>query len=240
MNTTHGVPRSVVLSGMRGRSAKDNLPLWIRQSSGVEQWAAALNADWIGDAIPTRGELARYDLLIANLRVDRLSRLLALATSRPRSQKWVTLIEGDAMRLLDPRETLLRLLDASDLVITINQKTLRYFQSLTQTRCKNIGIPYPVELVRSLAVPYEARERSVLICPRSNRMPSTIVAEALGLPVRVFVKRLSRQFKNVPAMLRHASLAKDLFVKQYSKARPSHLVTLETSLEHFWKTAATW
>jgi hypothetical protein len=211
------------------------IPDWVSKSNGVENWAATLQSDWHELRHLTTAKVARYDLVLANLNSADVPGLCQLAESRTAHQKWVSLIEGDACDYLEPTNAMSRLLNASDLVITINERTVRYFQSITPTKCANIGIPYPVDYVKSLASPIGERVPGAFVCPRSNRKPSIAVAEALGLPVRVYIKHLSRQLKNVPAMLKHRSTAKDLFAQLYAKTAPSHVSLVERSQTEFWR-----
>jgi hypothetical protein len=227
--------RSVLLQGRGDRGGFGQLPARLEYANGVEQWAHALQSDWMQCSSATLPKLAWYGLVVANLNFSEWEPLLRLAEGRPASQKWVSVIEGDALCYLEPNQTLRRLLNSSDLVLTINRRTHDYFASLTETKCSAIGIPYPVDFVRGLATPVEGRKPGILVCPRANAGPSMKVAESLGLPIHVYVKHLSRQLKNIPLMLKHGATDRNLYRNLYEQQNPDHVAKTEGTLPEFWK-----
>ncbi len=232
-------PRSVLISGTTGRGSAGNLPDWVKVTSDVEHWAVALGSDWFGNHLPTAQQLREYDLVVANLNPTRIHTLLRLASGRRANQKWAVIVEGDGLAYLDPSSGLLQMLDIADLVITINECTVAYFQSLTNTPVENIGVPYPLEHVRSLATPLASRKTTVLVCPRDDKQPSMQVAEALGLPLKVYFRRFSFKPRNATKILRHRTTRKDLHAHLHREQNPHHEAHLEKPMPSFWPEAGT-
>jgi len=182
--------------------------------------------------------IAKYDLVISNLNGHFLSQLLQLAKKRASHVRWVALIEGDARDYLNPSEDLLRLFDAVDLIAAINEWSVPILAELTSTPVAWVGIPYPVDYVRNLAVAVDCREPVCLVCPAQLKLPSYVVAKATGLRIRTYAKKSSRNFRNLPLFFRHRRFSVDLF-KQYWQVRlPDAEIRLEVSLEEFWRTEA--
>jgi hypothetical protein len=205
------------------------------RTSGIEQWSAALASDWIECSPRLKSQLPKYNLVLANLNFENISCLLRLSECRPPRQKWVSIIEGDGLRYLDPSSDLISLLGSSDLVITINQKTLPYFQALTLTPCSNIGVPYPVAYVKSFATPIDGRESYAFVCPSKGSSPSRIVAERLGIPTKIHAKRLPRNLRSIGMLIKHRTADRNVLANIEARKNPNLRVTSTRELQEFWK-----
>lgn len=173
-------PRVAVSGWKSGRWSAAGKTLDESLCTGVQSWVYAFGGDYIGHRDISRRDLDRYDILIANTNKP-FSPLVQLAQDRPASLKWVSLIEGNAGDYCVPQEHLRALLDASDLVDTINRHSLPLFRRLTTSRVEQIGMPYPVEGVRKLATPIEKRQRRAFLCTQlSRRWNEHLVARELG------------------------------------------------------------
>ena len=213
-----------------------------RLTTTVDAWACALKANWLGsDApMPTKAELAGYDLVIADLIPHLLPKFVALLADRPASVRWVTLIEGSGEDYLDLLPHVQTILDSSDLIATINRRTTGYFQALTKTPAVWTGIPFPREEVAALRTAPEAMREESLVCPRRYRQPSFAVAEALGLPVRAYFPKVSRTLSNLPIYWKHRYFARDLHAHFWQRAagKTPRVACLERSTADFYKEAS--
>jgi hypothetical protein len=201
--------RVVLLSSNRGRwSAKGQNHT---TENGVEAWVYAFEGDYIGYDEVTPKDIQQYDLVIANtnhIGINYLPKILSLAEARPKSVKWVSLIEGSATDYLKPMPFIRRVLDASDFVNVINRHTLSFFQALTSTPCEYIGIPYPIDTIIKLRVPIEKRLRRAFICPMlPKRWNDYLVAKNLGVEFYGYERRISRKLSTIKeTWLLHRSL----------------------------------
>lgn len=174
-------PRVAVSGWKSGRWSAAGKTLDESLCTGVQSWVYAFGGDYIGHRDISRRDLDSYDLLIVNTNKP-FSPLVRLAQDRPASLKWVSLIEGNADDYCVPQEHLKFLLDASDLVNTINRHSLPLFRRLTTSRVEQIGMPYPVEGVRKFATPIEKRKRRAFLCTQlSRRWNEHLVARELGV-----------------------------------------------------------
>jgi hypothetical protein len=161
--------------------------------NACETWVFAFDGDYLNTGLAKPSDLEGYDIIIANSEHIHLEKLLRLSESRPKSCKWVTLIEGDAFDFVKPRPFVKTLLDSSDLVNCINKYTEDYFQSLTTAPVRFIGFPYPAEQMRSFAVPFEERKREIFLSPMLlNRWLEYFCARQLNVPMYGYEKRLTR------------------------------------------------
>ncbi len=231
--------RTLVIGGNAGRWSAADPDTNQTLSNGVEAWVFALRGDYIGNAVPTSQTIAAYDLIIANLNPPSIPGLAALAEQRPDHVRWVSLIEGCGKDYLYPTPELRRVLDASDLVAALNERTLGYLRHLTKARTEWIGLPFPVQEVRTLVTPVEQRRDEILICPRRQFEPSILVANALGLPISTYLGIVSRKPKNLPLFLKHRYFESDLKLHLW-KEQPSPIPRIprsEKGLKETWQDA---
>lgn len=209
-------------------------------TNGIEAWVNALQGDYYGGRhAPKRHEMAPYDLVIANLNPWLIPEYVPLAENRPSGQQWVTLLEGAGEDYLDPTPGLLRVLNASDLVATINRRVTAYIRTLCRSRVEWIGIPYPVAEIEALATPAKARREQVLVCPRRYRAPSFMVAEALELPTVAYFVKVSRKLSNLPLFFKHRYYGRDLLAHLWlnESHTTARIALLERELPDFWREA---
>lgn len=201
---TAAEPRVLLTGEKDGRWAANGKTVDELLVTGVMSWVYAFNGDYVGHRQLTPQDLQRYDLVIANLNRP-LAPLLRLAQARPASLRWVSLVEGPAHEYFGPEPDLKALLDASDLVNVINRHSLPLFQALTRRPVAYIGIPYPVDGVRQLRVPIEARRRRVFLCAHLTRQWNEyLVGRTLDLPCYGYAVRRppSRGLSRLKALVR--------------------------------------
>lgn len=206
-------------------------------TTSVESWVVPLRADWFGATLPTPRELERYDVVLANLNPILLPSYCTLLRRRPPGQLWCGIVEGCGLEYLDPTRELLEVANACDLIANINQFTTEYLRRITSTRVEWVGFPYNDAPVRALSTPPEEQRREVLVCPRQQRMPSLVVAEALGLPVRAYFRKLSRSGRHLPLYWRHHYFHRDLQARLWAAATAPtpRIAGAECDLPTFWK-----
>ncbi len=205
----------------------------------TEGWAYALKGRFHGAKLPPLEELWSYDLIMANLDVALIPRFAEIIENRPAEVKWVSTIEGCGTDYYNPSPDLLKVMNASDLVATINRHTTGYLRSLSPTRTEWIGIPFPAEEVAAFATPPEQRRDEALICPRRNYNPSIMVAHALGLPISTYLGKVSRKPRNLPLFWKHRYFGADLNLRQWEQA-PSpvpRISRIERGLTATWQEA---
>ena len=225
------------MGGNPGRWNYTNPDPPYRIANGVEAWAIALKGDWIGRKMPTSAEIEDYDLVIANLNPANIPSYLQLIRRKPAKQRWVALIEGCGFDYLDASPPLRELMNLCNLVANINLHTTAYLQHLTTTPVEWIGIPYPIQQVKEFETSPDLHRNEVLICPRQQRTPSFLVAEALGVPVRAYFQKVSRTPKNLKLYLEEGYFGKDLRVKRWLEEKNSTLKIgeLERDMPTFWR-----
>lgn len=230
--------RTLVVSLYEERWRYDDKPY--RLTDCTEGWAYALKGEFYGSkTIPPATELAKYDLIVGNLDKALISQYARVIERRPAHQKWVSLIEGCGTDFLHPSSDLLYVLNASDLVATINTHTTGYLRSLSKTRTEWVGVPFPIEEIRAFATPVAQRRNEVLICPRKTYHPSVMVAHGLGLPTTLFLSKVSRQFRNIPLFWKHRRYNTDLnlYLWEREPSPVKHNARLEVKLQEIWKIA---
>ena len=231
--------RALILGGTRGQWNFASPPSDHRLTNGVEGWTFALQGDYLNGSLLSKEHLTQYDLIVANLNPVHFSHYLPLVENRPANVRWVSLIEGGGEDYFDVSPTLQRILDASDLIAVINQRTTGYFRAMTKAKVAWIGIPFPYETLQTFATPPEQRRREVLVCPRKQRYPSLVAAEALGLPISAFLENTPHTVKNVGLFLRRGSWRKD-FPAQAWTAQQNCVPRIgypECDLPDFWRIA---
>lgn len=228
-------PRTLVLGANPGRWNFKDANASFRDGNGIEAWAYALQGDYWGSPLArVAPEIREYELVIANLHPAVRKRYPRLQDQLRPDGKWVSLIEGDADAYHDQPAYLREILDRSDLVATINETTNPLFRSLTNSRVEFVGIPYPVEAMRSRRVPQAARRAEALLCPRQDRQPSIEVATASGLTVRAYAPKVSRKLSNLPRFLKAGHFARDLEVRRLAEQLPrGSIVEFEKDFEPF-------
>jgi hypothetical protein len=193
-------PKVLVLSGESGRWTASDRKRDADVMNGVEAWVFAFDGDYIHSAEATVEDISRYDIVIANLNpeAEMIANVEKLSAARPKSVKWVTLMEGSGLDYIYPRPQVREIFDNSDLVNCINVHSLELLRRMTKTRVEYIGIPYPVDGIAKLAVPFDKRRREALITPfLLKRWNDFFVARELGIEYYGFEKTIRRTFKNV-------------------------------------------
>jgi hypothetical protein len=203
--------RAIVLSALNENRKHTDLPY--KLTNCTDGWIYALRGEHRGRWAPTPQELEQYDLVIGNLDRRMIPLFAEIIHKRPTHVKWVSHIEGCATDYLSPSPALLHVLDSSDLVLNINRATTGYIRSLSTTRTEWIGVPLPYEQIAEYATPPDLRRDEVLICPRNDSNPSIMAANALGLPIVMYLNSVSRKLRNVPLFLKHRYYGKDLLQK---------------------------
>ncbi len=229
-------PRALMLNEFPGRWNHASPPPAFKHSSGADAWIVALQGDYWGGRPPVPADLREYDLVVANLFPTFIEAYAELAEHRPPHIKWASLIEGPGEWYLDELPGLRRALDASDLVMTINRNTTDFFRSVTRARVENVGIPYPVDFMRSLRTPVEERRKEVLVCPRSNRVASIEAARRTGLTIRAHAPKVSRTPKNLPRFLKAGEISRGLDLRRVAAQLPEgSIVNFNTPGEPYFR-----
>ena len=196
-------PRVLLLGGNRGRwSAKDRI--WDAVTmNGIEAWIFAFGGDYIEGAKTRIADIKGYDIIIANYNFSKAKHFQTLAENRDPSTKWVTLIEGDALDYLKPQPSMREVMDASDLIGSINKHSDSFFKKFSTARAEYIGIPYPAEGIRALATPKKDRRKEIFLAPMMlKRWLEYFAAKDLGIPLYGYEKRLSRTRRTILRTLR--------------------------------------
>lgn len=195
-------PKVLLIGGNRGRwTWKERLhdaPF----DNGIEAWVHATKGTHVDHASVTLDDVNRHDIVICNtnglFKPKEAMRYIRLAEQRRTGVLWVSLLEGDMRDYMRPHDLVRRAFDASDLVNCINRHATDAIQCLTSTPVKYIGIPYPVEGVRSLATPIAERLRRVYVCAfLMKRWNDAIVARQLGIPVDGYHVRMHRRLSEL-------------------------------------------
>lgn len=228
----------VLIGGDRGTWSAQHADAPHRHTNGIYAWVHAFGGRYVGPPFSNFAALQENELVIANLEPTLLREFRRLATSRPKGVQWVSLIEGSAERYFEPMSDLAEILDASDLVMTVNARTEAFFQAMTTTPVKTIGIPYPVEHLQSIRQPYD-KNGAVLVCPMSLDEPSLLVASALDRKIIAFAPKLSRKAKNVKRFIASRSTSSSLLIDEKSNRYGQNSeIFAQTSVEQFWEIAS--
>jgi hypothetical protein len=181
--------------------------------NGIEAWVFALQGDYKRGTDLMPDDLDRYDLAVVNMNFGYLPHYRqALATGRQRRAKLVGLFEGDLAQLEKQWKEWGEVADCCDLIISINDFGTSFLQALTSTPVSYIGIPFPVDGIRSLTVPIEERHREIFLCASPlTRSNDYVAAQRLGLPMLAYEKSFSRRWREV---MQHRSLDKMRYIKR--------------------------
>ncbi len=200
MNSKH--PRVLVVGGNSGEWSAEQKPQEARYVNGVEAWVYATNGRYASHQRFHSSQFDNVDIVIVNLNQiadpGRLKHMRYLAENRPSRVQWVTLLEGDMRDYLKPREHLRELFAASTMVNCINRHATAFIQELSSAPVHMIGIPYPVDGVRSQMTPINQRELRAQICPFVlQRWSEYHVARKLNIPISGMERRLTRKARRL-------------------------------------------
>jgi hypothetical protein len=208
----------LVIGGDEGSWNHETKPENKSYITGIEAWVYALNADYKYSLKTTSKDIEKYDIIIYNSNLFALKHCLKLCQSKTKGQFWITIIEGSASDYLAPNHAFIELLNYSDLVNVINEKSLEFFRGLTETKAEYIGIPYPIDNIKKYTVPYEKRNKKIFLCSNPlDRCNDFIVAQKSGLNSYCFEKLISRKIRNIPIFIKNRTLDKQFYLKKASK-----------------------
>ncbi len=235
-NTT---PCTLVVGGNPGRWSAHDRAHEAAHVSGIEAWVYALDGDYSSHDELRQSDIDSHELVILNTnRIEQpthLKKLLGMMQKRSANTKVVCLLEGDMRDYLRPREYLRELFDSVDLINCINVHATEAIQLLTHTPVHYIGIPYPVEGVKSLRVQTQQRERRIHVCPFVlSRWTEVHLGQVLRLPMSGYEQQLSRRLRNVSSNYRkHGTLLnKGVLLQRASRMYPRH--NLEVHAERWF------
>jgi hypothetical protein len=206
-------PNILVLGGNRGswnwKERQGDEPTM----NGIEAWTFALRGSYKAGVELTAGDFEEYDLIVANLNFGYLPYYQQILSKRRNHRtKVVGLFEGEVLQLETGWKQWSAVADLCDLVIAINGFSVSLLASLTQSPVHFIGIPYPVDGVRKLAIPPEERESEVFLCASPLTRPYDYLASrSLGVPMYAYERTFSRRLREV---IRHRSLDKMRYIQR--------------------------
>lgn len=204
--------------------------------NGVESWVFALRGKYKHASMLQAKDLEENDLIILNLDYSLLTHYLTvLSKTTSRRAKVVGLYEASLDRVHPYRTLWSQVADCCNLVIAINQFGLDYLSTLTSTPVSLIGLPYPVDGMRSLAVSVEERERAVLLCGwLLDRSTDYDAVKDLGLPLVGYERTFKRTFRR--ALQRRAADRKRWVLRAEEVYNDSNLsVHLQTGLTEYFQ-----
>ena len=170
--------------------------------NGIESWVYALRGRYKHASMLQAKDVQENDLVILNLDYPLLTHYHSvLSQDSVRRAKVIGLYEGSLDRVNPYRMVWSQVADSCDLVVAINGYGLDYLRSLTSTRVELIGLPYPVDGMRELAVPLEQRKQSLLLCGwLLERSTDYVAVKDIGLPMvgyeRAFKRTLRRAIQH--------------------------------------------
>jgi hypothetical protein len=233
----------VLLGGNREPWSAHQRPHEEKYMNGIEAWVYAFGGDYRCAKFFTEKEMHEYDIIIADSHY--ISRLASLCMHRKSHTKWVTMIEGNASDYLIPNPDLQKLLNASDLVNTINTHTTGFFRNLTTAPVEFIGIPHPWKNLQELQIPIEQRRKAIFCCGHlRKRCNDVLAAQGLGAELYGYelrhsrkIKKLFQEFINTGKIHLNTSYYKDLAISLYSRMQLKNTVQVRygTYLELFFK-----
>lgn len=205
--------------------------------NGVENWAFALQGDYIGGNAITLDLINKYDLVISNLNFDKapyMKQAKSIVVNRNSNVKWITLIENDALVYLGALHKVKFLLDHSDLIIGINTHSMPFLKSMTTTPIELIGIPYNIDRIVKLRKPIaERNKRTMLLAnPLKQTNEFQLIAKT-DYPYTMLIPKYSRNLKNVIALTKKhntLTLDKEFYLKLVEKR-------LSAKIENYFYTA---
>ncbi len=206
--------------------------------NGVENWAFALEGDYIGGNAITLVLINKYDLIISNLNFDKIPYMKqahSIIINRKSNVKWVSLIENDALVYLKSQHKIKFLLDNSDLIIGINTHSMPFLRSMTDTKIELIGIPYNIDRIVKLRKPILQRNnRTMLLASPLKQTNEFQLIAKTNYPYTMIIPKYSRNLKNVMALTKkYKTLTLDKSV--YLKLIENYL---NTKIEHYIYTAS--
>lgn len=205
-------PRVLLVGGNTGYwNSKDRLNLKFL-INGIETWVYATDGTYCNYLLFKKEMLSEFDIVIYNTNNHTnptfFKKVNFIAENRPSTVRWVTLLEGNMSHYIQPLPWVQQTFNASDLVNSINEYSLPFFQSLTTTKVVNLGVPYPVEAVRSKRTAIDKRNSRALICPfLLQRWNDVMVAKQLQIEYDGVEQRLRRKWvDHIPNLLNEGTI----------------------------------
>lgn len=201
-NDKFSEPRFLLLGGNGGKWNALDRPNGINECNGIEAWCYAFKGDYRNTLDAKPGDIKNYDIVMVNLnylsKARQFEHILRLTESRSSDTKWIAMIEGSATDYLKPNRQLSELFSMCDLVNVINEPSLPYFKTITDTRAEFIGIPYPVDSVAGYKTPVEKRKRKAFMSAfLLSRYCDYLVVKNSGLDYFGFEYRIKRTLKRL-------------------------------------------
>ncbi len=215
MNLT-SEPKVLVLGGSFGRWHASTRVNDASTMNGIEAWVYAFNGEYDNGIHFDAKRINEYDIVIGNTNGDNLENFLRMLGHKHPETKFVALVEGCATDYLTPKPNLREVFDGADLVNSINHYSTDLFRRMTSTRVEYIGIPYPAESIRKLALPFDQRKRQIFLTPRLlNRWTEYFCVQDLGVPYYGYERILMRKWRNLWKNLTHLkTLDKQYFIQK--------------------------
>lgn len=191
-------PKVLLIGGNPGRWTWKERLQDAPYDNGIEAWVHATQGTHVDHRSVTLDDVNRHDVVICNtnyiFKPGPMTKYVRLAEERRSNVRWVSLLEGDMRDYMRPDALIRRAFDASDLVNCINRHATEALQHITSTPVAYVGIPYPVDGVRTCATPIVERQRRVHICAFVlKRLNDHIVARQLGLPIDGYQSGIKRR-----------------------------------------------
>jgi hypothetical protein len=180
--------------------------------NGIETWVYATDGTYCNYSLFDKRLMNEFDIIIYNTNHYQDSalykRINDIAEKRPSNIRWMTLLEADMTQYIQPFTWIQQLFNLSDLVNTINEFSLPFFQSLTTTKVVYLGVPYPVEAVRAKRTAIVNRNSRALISPfLLQRWNDVMVAKQLNIQYDGVEKQLRRKWvDHIPNLINEGTL----------------------------------
>lgn len=205
--------------------------------NGVENWAFALQGDYIGGNAIKLDLINKYDLVISNLNFDKvpyMKQAKSIVVNRNSNVKWVTLIENDALVYLGALHKVKFLLDHSDLIIGINTHSMPFLRSMTSTKVELIGIPYNIERIFKLRKSIDNRNNRTILFSNPLRQTNEYqTIKKTDYPYAMLIPKHTRTLKNLIAYTKKNksfTIDRDYYLKKIENR-------LGTKIENYFLTA---
>lgn len=165
--------------------------------NGIESWVYAFRGRYKHASMLAPKDLEENDLVILNLDYPLLAHYSSvLEKCGDARARVVGLFEASLDRVHPFRTQWSQVADQCDLVVAINEFGLDYLSGMTSSPVALVGLPYPVDGMRELAIPKDERERALLLCGwLLDRSTDYDAVKGLGLPVVGYERTFKRTFR---------------------------------------------